>query len=347
MSALYSVTMIDSSGDAQIGLDVDLYAGDGTGAKTGDFTDNGDGTYRITVTASGKYTVKVGGVTQTELQSVYIPVDDLLTTADIINNLTTGGTSDALSAEQGKTLNTTKVNVSDIINDLTTGGTNKPLSAEQGKTLNTNKLSASDIINNLTTGGTTKALSAEQGKTLSGLIGTFNWVGSLLETLNPTNLIDAIKSIASMVKSLYDAFTNGTAIYNRRVIFSANTQAAAADGSEAAAVTEWLEDSDLTGQKDKIRGSFKKLTGDKYLVFNCYGKIAVATETMFVHLHISGSSLAGSAETIQTSYTVMTISVDISTLTDNTIYEYYIEQFTDNGTQISSMKDPEVLITGA
>jgi hypothetical protein len=252
-----------------------------------------------------------------------------------------------LSAEQGKTLNTTKVNVSDIVNDLTTGGTNKPLSAEQGKILNLNKLSASDIVDDLTTGGTNKPLSAEQGKNLSELIGTFNWVGTLLETLNPTNVIDAIKSIASLVKSLYDSFTVGTAIYNRRVIFSANTQAAAADGSEAAALTEWLEDSDLTNQKIKIRGSFKKLSNDKYLVFNCYGKIAAETETMFIHLHISGNSLAGSAETISTSYTVMTISVDISTLIDNTIYEYYVEQFTDNGTQMSYMKDPEILITGA
>lgn len=52
-----------------------------------------------------------------------------------ITDLTDGGDT---------TLHThdSKVNVSDIVNDLTTGGTTVPLSAEQGKTLQTDKLSA-------------------------------------------------------------------------------------------------------------------------------------------------------------------------------------------------------------
>lgn len=67
----------------------------------------------------------------------------------------------------------------DIINDLTTGGTDKALSAEMGKELNeaindklseviVNSLEPGDtaIINDLTTGGSTNVLSAEQGKVL-------------------------------------------------------------------------------------------------------------------------------------------------------------------------------------
>ena len=145
MSATYSVTLINSDGQAQTGKDVDLYEGDGSGAKTGDFTEVGNGTYKITVSSAGKYTVKVGGVIQSELQSMYVPVDDILTASDVVNDLTTGGVAVPLSAEQGKTLNTNKVNVSDIVNDLTTGGTTKPLSAEQGKTLNTNKVETSVV----------------------------------------------------------------------------------------------------------------------------------------------------------------------------------------------------------
>lgn len=63
----------------------------------------------------------------------------ILDVSDIVNDLTTGGTTVPLSAEQGKTLNTAKVAIASIVNDLTTGGTTVPLSAEQGKTLNTNK----------------------------------------------------------------------------------------------------------------------------------------------------------------------------------------------------------------
>lgn len=58
--------------------------------------------------------------------------------ATVVNDLTTGGISDALSAEQGKALKAlvdAKVPIAAIVNDVTTGGTTVPLSAEQGKVL--------------------------------------------------------------------------------------------------------------------------------------------------------------------------------------------------------------------
>lgn len=62
----------------------------------------------------------------------------------------------------------------DLVNDLTTGGTNKALTAEQGKELKnlipTDALKSSSIVNDLTTGGAGKVLSAEQGKQLKSLI---------------------------------------------------------------------------------------------------------------------------------------------------------------------------------
>lgn len=56
----------------------------------------------------------------------------------VMNNLTSTGTTDALSAKQGKELKTlidTKVPIADIQDNLTSTDTNKPLSANQGRIL--------------------------------------------------------------------------------------------------------------------------------------------------------------------------------------------------------------------
>ena len=123
--------------------------------------------------------------------------------SDIVNDLTTGGATKVLSAEQGKTLKglvdgkaskselankadtsqlASKIDSSAIIDDLITGGETKVLSAEQGKTLKglvdgkasksdlNSKINTSAIKNDLTSGGASNVLSAEQGKTLKGLI---------------------------------------------------------------------------------------------------------------------------------------------------------------------------------
>ena len=84
---------------------------------------------------------------------------DFAMKADIINDLTTGGTDKALSAEQGKALEGKKVDkvVTPASVYVTEGS--KPLSDFAMK---------ADIVNDLTTGGTDKALSAEQGKVLEG-----------------------------------------------------------------------------------------------------------------------------------------------------------------------------------
>ena len=61
-----------------------------------------------------------------------------ITTATIVDNLTSTDTDKALSANQGKALKTlvdAKVATASIVNNLTSGGTTVPLSAEQGKTL--------------------------------------------------------------------------------------------------------------------------------------------------------------------------------------------------------------------
>lgn len=85
--------------------------------------------------------VKVDGTTITiDANGVITAIQG--TPISVINDLTTGGTTDALSAEQGKvlkgfidTLTSGKIDKTDIVNDLTTGGIQKVLSAEQGKAI--------------------------------------------------------------------------------------------------------------------------------------------------------------------------------------------------------------------
>ena len=61
-----------------------------------------------------------------------------ITTATIVDVLTSDDATKALSAKQGKALKTlvdARIATTSIVNDLTTGGVAVPLSAEQGKTL--------------------------------------------------------------------------------------------------------------------------------------------------------------------------------------------------------------------
>ena len=89
---------------------------------------------------SGSYTFGPG---QTPTMLVYspssvngiawVPIYDTMNMIE--DNLKSSRTNKMLSANQGKILNDTKVNISDIVNNLTSSDTNKPLSANQGKIL--------------------------------------------------------------------------------------------------------------------------------------------------------------------------------------------------------------------
>ena len=289
MSATYSVTLINSEAQAQTGKDVDLYEGDGSGAKTGDFTEVGNGTYKITVSSAGKYTVKVGGVIQSELQNMYVPVDDILTASDVVNDLTTGGVAVPLSAEQGKTLNTNKVNVSDIINDLTTGGTTKPLSAEQGKTLNTNKVETSVVgnrtytKNNVVTNSETITASIDA---LDKALGNFetvendpimaNWYRSLTSSPGYANLVSLLRCLSQFAFANRQAITQGSAFFNIRVVYADHTVAANEAGEEAPALPASVETAST--YKHKRRSVFYKLVTDKYIRVKFYYSISANTK---------------------------------------------------------------------
>lgn len=107
--------------------------------------------------------IAAGGEEAPTATAVKEAVDVKMDKADIVNDLTTGGTDKALSAEQGKVLEGKKVDkltdATDLVYVHGSDGT------EQGKALAEFVVDA-DIINDVTTGGVDKVLSAEQGKVL-------------------------------------------------------------------------------------------------------------------------------------------------------------------------------------
>ncbi|RME22454.1 MAG: hypothetical protein D6800_11035 [Candidatus Zixiibacteriota bacterium] len=144
------------------------------------FINNGDGTYRVDISTygSGSYSVKLNGVVQDELSNIYKVTDDNLTEQNLVSAATKGyvrkdPSGDLYIYTDGSNA---ILHGGDIVDDLTTGGTTKVLSAEQGKTLKTlvdgkedadsTILKEGDIVDNLTSTSATAPLSANQGRVL-------------------------------------------------------------------------------------------------------------------------------------------------------------------------------------
>lgn len=182
----------------------------------------------------------------------YAPLDEFSKIAyqylEIVDNLTSGGTTSMLSAEQGVVLQNqidsirtllssdnpeldTFQKIADtieqiqmsldaiLVNDLTTGGATKALTAEMGKLLQTSKEDKSQkgvaggyvplndlakiasqyltIINDLTTGGSESILSAEQGIVLQNQIDSIN---TLLASDNVD--LDTIQEIVNAIEQV-------------------------------------------------------------------------------------------------------------------------------------------------
>lgn len=107
---------------------------------------------------------------------------------DVVNDLTTGGTNKALSAEQGKVLNSTKQNT-------LTGSEFKTVNGSSiwgsGNIVITGGEGASvEIVNDLTTGGADKALSAEMGKELYRIATDTTIIHALSVIYNSIPLVD-------------------------------------------------------------------------------------------------------------------------------------------------------------
>lgn len=177
---------------------------------------------------------------------------------DVVNNLTTGGETALLSAQQGfilqnqiDSINTllscdngdldTIQKIADVVeqiqisldsilvNDLTTGGTTKALTAEMGKLLQTSKEDKSQkgfangyaplndlakiasqyltIINDLKTGGSASILSAEQGVVLQNQINSIQTL-LLSDNVNLDTLQEIVDAIEKVQISLDTILVN-------------------------------------------------------------------------------------------------------------------------------------------
>lgn len=89
---------------------------------------------------------------------------------EIVNDLTTGGTAAALSAEQGKTLNAAVEAVSETVETMQTQQAAKDSAQDASIAACALKTEIPTVVNDLSTGGETAALSAEQGKVLNTAI---------------------------------------------------------------------------------------------------------------------------------------------------------------------------------
>lgn len=84
----------------------------------------------------------------------------------VIDDLNSTSPTAALSANQGRVLDGSKLDVGNVIDNLLSYNATSALSANQGRALNTSKLDRDEVDNNLTSTSTTNALSAAQGKIL-------------------------------------------------------------------------------------------------------------------------------------------------------------------------------------
>lgn len=131
--------ILTDPGDGNLEFDTSVAAGNFTadldGSPSGlSFTQSGDG-YYFDYTVTGQYTIKISGVAQDEFTTV-----PLIATEDNIDTTMLQSVKGYIYSSGGYLRVYTDgssaiLHAGDIVNDLTTGGSTKVLSAEQGKTL--------------------------------------------------------------------------------------------------------------------------------------------------------------------------------------------------------------------
>ena len=166
-------------------------------------------------------TIKLGdGITQFES----LPTLNY-NSISVIDNLTSTDGTSALSANQGKILNESKINTSDIVDNLTSDSSTKVLSAKQGKeldtkidTLTTDALYASDVKDNLISTDKNKPLSANQGYVLNNKRATssdfgFAKAGNNINSLNGELSVNDASTSQSGVVQLSDSISSSSSLF--------------------------------------------------------------------------------------------------------------------------------------
>lgn len=142
--------------------------------------------------------------------SVGSPEDAAAADGSVYARIAHNASGIATNASGLTTLDGNKINKTDIVNDLTTGGTTKVLSAEQGKALKALddlKVPISAIVNDVTTGGVAVPLSAEQGKILKTSLGASTDAADSTGTVYARVAYNKGKAEASFINVSYAAAT--------------------------------------------------------------------------------------------------------------------------------------------
>ena len=194
------------------------------------------------------------------IKGLQTELDARILKTQIIDNVTAGGATDVLSAEQGKLLATNKINYTDIVNDLTTGGIAVPLSAEQGKILASQ---ISGMANALEFKGSFDASGALPATisigdfykvTVAGTIGGVDLqIGdSLIATEDKTSgitIVDFVKidnTESPDILRTGDVSTNADFAVDGTKLTDRSTIKALVDGATAAADVKFINDGPLT-----------------------------------------------------------------------------------------------------
>lgn len=156
--------------DNSVNINVITFQKDGVtyDRDTADIRNNGDGTYSMYVSSSGEYTCLINGSEQDEFKDLYlVSGDDNLITSMVDDTTIQLNASNELEVVNGSTM----LFESDIIDNLTSTSTTDALSANQGQTLKTlvdgketadsTIIKEGDLNSDISTGGTTKAVNAE------------------------------------------------------------------------------------------------------------------------------------------------------------------------------------------
>lgn len=164
----------------------------------------------------------------------------------IVNDLTTGGIDKALSAEQGKILNSTKQNTLNGTEFKTVNGSSIWGS---GNIVITGEGSSVEIVNDLITGGADKALSAEMGKMLGVDVSKLNSsiFGRDFEfTLNFTSGYQSIQTPKTIFKGERITLPDGVIVTGRTNKGDSDYQTLA-KSMVADRDINWIKNNEITG----------------------------------------------------------------------------------------------------
>jgi len=353
---------------------VELWSTGGGAAKLKELgsgiTNNNDGTYQIEISdlATGVYQIKVdfgSGLTEPdELNLIKIEGYDTLTQADV----------DAVTLEYSGNLHVKvdgidktriaadvagvglKQNVdgsleADIDDAAGNGATTKLYSADKifdELALKTDQTAIGDrnyTDENVVTDAESLTASINA---LDMAIGDMNFSGiSLLNALwehGLASVTNAFKALNAQIMSNLKAITNGTDIYNHRIVYSSTNEQT--DAGNLAPAKTFIETSNI--YQYKLQGSFYKMDGDKYLKLYCKKSNSDASKTTSIRfVSSSGNIIDEELEYADVSWHDVGLVLDISTYA-NGLHTWSIGLKTSAGTgEVASMTWVNVEVTGA